>query len=203
MNFYVYEHWRPDRDECFYVGKGRGKRANAMYGRNRYHKFIQDKLSKMGLCVEVRIYKGQLTEEESFKIEVERIAFWKSYGIDLVNLTDGGEGQFGRRLSEDAKKRIGESSKARNAGIKHSDATKRKMSEAAKGRVPHNKGKKLSPEQIERLRQANIGRRLSDEIRVKMSLAHKGRKHSPEAIENMRAAKRKWWSARKAKSECL
>lgn len=21
-NFYVYEHWRLDKDECFYVGKG-------------------------------------------------------------------------------------------------------------------------------------------------------------------------------------
>ena len=26
--FYVYEHWRPDHDECFYVGKGKGGRAN-------------------------------------------------------------------------------------------------------------------------------------------------------------------------------
>lgn len=29
-NFYVYEHWRLDRDECFYVGKGTGKRAEAI-----------------------------------------------------------------------------------------------------------------------------------------------------------------------------
>lgn len=203
MNFYVYEHWRPDKDECFYVGKGRGKRANAMYARNRYHKFIQSKLSKMGLCVEVRIYKGQLTEEESFKIEIERISFWRSYGVDLVNLTDGGEGQFGRHVSEDTKKKISKSGKGKNVGRKHSEATRKKMSEASKGRSPHNKGKKLTPEQIDRLRQANIGRRLSQEIRIKMSLAHKGKKHSPEAIENMRSAKRKWWAERKAKLECL
>ena len=25
--FYVYEHWRPDKNVCFYVGKGKGKRA--------------------------------------------------------------------------------------------------------------------------------------------------------------------------------
>lgn len=25
--FYVYEHWRLDRDECFYVGKGQRKKA--------------------------------------------------------------------------------------------------------------------------------------------------------------------------------
>ena len=39
--FYVYEHWRPDRDECFYVGKGKGGRANVMYGRNRHHEAVQ------------------------------------------------------------------------------------------------------------------------------------------------------------------
>lgn len=26
-NFYVYEHWRPDTGVCFYVGKGKEKRA--------------------------------------------------------------------------------------------------------------------------------------------------------------------------------
>ena len=26
-NYYVYEHWRPDKDVCFYVGKGKGGRA--------------------------------------------------------------------------------------------------------------------------------------------------------------------------------
>ena len=25
--FYVYEHWRPDKDTCFWVGKGKGDRA--------------------------------------------------------------------------------------------------------------------------------------------------------------------------------
>lgn len=24
--FYVYEHWRPDKGECFYVGKGKKHR---------------------------------------------------------------------------------------------------------------------------------------------------------------------------------
>ena len=43
--FYVYEHWRPDRGECFYVGKGHGRRAYDMRrGRNRWHKFMQEKL---------------------------------------------------------------------------------------------------------------------------------------------------------------
>lgn len=35
--YYVYEHWRLDKDECFYVGKGRGNRAYKMRDRNRFH----------------------------------------------------------------------------------------------------------------------------------------------------------------------
>ena len=148
MKFYVYEHWRPDTDECFYVGKGRGKRANSMYGRNRHHKFIQSKLSSMGMCVEVRIVAGELTEDEAFNLEIERIKFWKQYGINIVNLTDGGEGQFGRKLSEESRIKIGIASKGRNAGRKHSEETKKKMSAAFMGRVPHNKGKKCQQNRL-------------------------------------------------------
>lgn len=31
-NFYVYEHWRLDRDECFYVGEAIQKKADALRG---------------------------------------------------------------------------------------------------------------------------------------------------------------------------
>lgn len=48
--FYVYEHWRPDKDICFYVGKGKGRRANVMYGRGSHHERIQAKLKRLGMC---------------------------------------------------------------------------------------------------------------------------------------------------------
>ena len=46
--FYVYEHWRLDRDECFYVGKGKKYRAYKMQDRNRYHAAIVGKLQREG-----------------------------------------------------------------------------------------------------------------------------------------------------------
>src|SRR5580658_6240831 len=94
--FYVYEHWRPDRGECFYVGKGHGRRAYDMRrGRNRWHKFLQAKLSALGTAIEIKIIADGLTEAEAFAKEIERIAFWKNDGADLCNLTDGGDGPSG------------------------------------------------------------------------------------------------------------
>jgi len=95
MNFYVYEHWRTDRDECFYVGKGKGNRAYNMRKRNAHHKAIAAKVTRDGCAIDVRIVMSGLTENEAFCLEVERIAFWRSVGVDLTNMTSGGEGTSG------------------------------------------------------------------------------------------------------------
>lgn len=94
-NFYVYEHWRLDRDECFYVGKGIKNRAYKMRDRNAHHRAIMAKLSREGSGMEVRMVATGLTEEEAFSLEVERIAFWRETGADLANRTNGGEGTSG------------------------------------------------------------------------------------------------------------
>jgi hypothetical protein len=93
--FYVYEHWRPDRDECFYVGKGKGRRANNLDNRNIFHKAIQGKLARLGMAVEVRMVQVGLSEGDAFALEIERIAFWRAARADLANVTDGGEGMAG------------------------------------------------------------------------------------------------------------
>lgn len=93
--FYVYEHWRLDRDECFYVGKGKGNRAYNMRDRNAHHRAIMEKLSREGSGMEVRMVATGLTEDEAFALEVERIAFWRAAGADLANKTNGGEGTSG------------------------------------------------------------------------------------------------------------
>lgn len=61
--YYVYEHWRPDKDVCFYVGKGKKYRAYDMKtGRSGYHGNIQAKLARMGMCVEIRLVADGLSE---------------------------------------------------------------------------------------------------------------------------------------------
>jgi len=88
------------------------------------------------------------------------IAYGKAEGWRLTNLTDGGEGW-------------------RN-GKGHSDETKRKLSEANKGKPGYWKGKKLPKEVCEKLRKNHLGQKTSTETRNKISKANKGRLVSVE-----------------------
>lgn len=179
--FYVYEHWRLDRDECFYVGKGKAGRAYKMKGRNRHHMAIQAKLSREGFAIEVRIVKFGLSEPEAFELERERILFWKQAGADLANLTDGGEGPAGIRRSDEARARM---SAARKGSI-FSEAHLKKLSEAQ-----INRGLKGENNPF-------FGKRHSEKTKDHLSKTRKGRSCSPEHRKNVSEAIREWWAKRK------
>lgn len=150
--FYVYEHWRPDLDLCFYVGKGQRNRATSMKGRHPAHQRVVADLSAQGMCVEVRMVESGLTEEEAFDVERYRIGIWREMGVGLVNQTDGGEGFSGF---------------VRPKGIRLSEETKRKMSAA---RI----GMKFSPDHRANLAARKIGIRrkpFTEETRAKMRAA--------------------------------
>ncbi len=207
--FLVYEHWRLDTDLCFYVGKGTAKRANILYGRNRYHTAIQNKLARMGLAVEVRVVEGGLTEEEAFILEIERIAFWRAQGVPLANLTAGGEGtsdpseetralmraaKLGGKLTDEHKAKIA----ARSREALARPEVKAKLSAAirlshqrpeVKAKLSHHQKTRVrSREQYEKTSAALMGRKLSPEHIEKMRIAATGRKQCAEEIEKRRAA---------------
>jgi len=170
--FYVYEHWRLDRDECFYVGKGSGNRAYIMVARNRHHKAIVAKLNRIGSAMEVRIVASGLTEEDAFSLESERINFWEIAGVDLCNMTKGGEGASGYVFTEEQLAKV--------RGRKQSP-------EWVEKRVAGNRGRKKSPELCKKISERQIGKIISQETREKISKANKGRKRSPDFIEKQRA----------------
>jgi hypothetical protein len=160
--FYVYEHWRPDRGECFYVGKGKGRRANELrYNRNRFHKFIQAKLSRLGTTVEVRIVANGLNESEAFVLERERIALLRADGADLANRTDGGEGPSGYKQSLEHRQKRG--------------ATRRAYYSTPEGISAHAK---LVAAAIA----ANTGRTLRPETKRKMSETRKAMARTPSQL---------------------
>jgi hypothetical protein len=197
MKFCVYEHWRPDKNICFYVGKGTRKRAysltrkeNPRYGR------VVEKLLRSGLKVDVRIVGTDLTEEDAFKIEIDLIARHRTLGIELLNLTRGGEGSSGCTRSEEFRqkirefqtgrpkpsmrgKKLSDDHKAKIAPIGRpvSETTRAKISAAQKGKPrPELIGRKFSEETLERMR----NRLFTDEHRKRISDAKKGKPKSPE-----------------------
>lgn len=217
--FYVYEHWRPDKDVCFYVGKGLGRRAHVMYGRNRYHNRIQDKLARLGMCVEVRLVAEGLTEIDAHATEIARIAFWRSNGTKLANLTDGGEGgsnpsnetralmraaKFGGKLTDEHKRKIAKKTKEAlnqpEMKAKLSVAIKAALAkpEAKANRSAAMKARILTPEHKAKIAAGHLGKKLSPEHAEKSRKASLGRKHSPEEIERRRAGLQAAWDRRKA-----
>jgi group I intron endonuclease len=134
--FYVREDGTP-----YYVGIGTKKRPFEKHAHRSHNKDFKPKNEQQILI----IHQG-ITREEAKQLEIEYIANFKRKcdGGVLINLTIGGDG--------------------RN-GDKHSDETKRKMSEVRKGKI-------ISPESIAKMvktRKANGSFIPSEETRKKMS----------------------------------
>jgi hypothetical protein len=154
-DYVIYLHRNPVTNDVFYVGMGALRRAYIFGGRSpRWTAYV----NKYGKPI-VEIYKSHLFEYEAFQLERTLIKTFGRRGIDnggvLVNLSLGGE--YGIR------------------GVKFSQEVKDKLSRA-------HKGKKLTPEHKEHIRQAFLGEKHprwrvspSKEAREKMRLAKLGK----------------------------
>lgn len=110
--FYVYLHRKASDGSIFYVGKGTGRRAWARENRS----FRWSRISgKNGVLVAV--VQESMTEDDAFILECWLIAKLRHDGIDLCNLTDGGEGLSGHVRSDESKERT---AKARRKAIETS-----------------------------------------------------------------------------------
>lgn len=217
--FYVYEHWRPDKDVCFWVGKGNGDRAYR-FRRNRHYNNVVAKLAALGMCVEVRLVCSAMIESEAFALERQRIAFWRSIGIELANYTDGGDGVSGYRHSEDARKKIREKRRSqkivmtadriekikvaqvgrtkgpnpehslRMTGRKHSPEHRAKISAGLKGRP-------VSEDTRAKLRSSNIGQIRSDSTKERLRVSHLGNRHSQQTRFKMSESQYRRWTKAK------
>lgn len=180
--FYTYIHRKADTGEIFYVGKGTGNRAWSDRGRNRHWHSV---VNKHGF--DVVIVCKNMEEQAAFDLEIALIAIYgrKDTGAGkLANSTDGGEGQAGRIMSEDARRAMS----LRQTGdfnVSKREDVRAKISAAMSGpsnpmKIPHVQ-KKVS--------QAKKGLKLSTETRQKMSDAHKGIVFSAQACKNISIAR--------------
>lgn len=141
------------------------------------------------------------------------------------NLTDGGDGVFGYKHTEEQKKHNGDLKR----GTKHSEETKQKMkiahlgennhfygknhteeakrknAEAHMGKVGHWLGKPRNEETRKKISESlkgKVGKPHTEETKKKLSLAHTGKKQAPPSLETRKKlslATKKVWEARKLK----
>jgi hypothetical protein len=185
MEYYTYAFLREDKTP-YYIGKGKGNRA---YGRR--YKGIKPPKNKTRILV----LKQNLTEQDAFKHEVYMIAVFgrKDLGTGILhNRTDGGEGLSGAITSEETKRKLSEAAKGKN----HLDETKRKISES-------NKGKTFTEKHKRKISEAKKGKTFSEEHKKKLTEIKKGennpmfgKTHNEETKKKLSelGIGKKWWN---------
>lgn len=131
---------------------------------------------------------NEVPDEIGSAAEILYIRLAREGGMDLCNLTDGGEGFLGYKKgprSPEVRRRISESSKGKIKTPEHCRA----LSEAHKGRMPSDSCRAASVV-------ANTGRKKSEEERRKRSESCRGLKHSDSSSKfigvSFREDRQKW-----------
>lgn len=140
---YLYRHIRLDKNEPFYIGIGSDKsRCYTSQSRNNHWHNIVNKTE-----YRVDIIFDDLTLDEAKEKEKEFIVLYnkKSNGGILVNLTDGGDGCFGFKATKE------QSEKRSNRMLENN----------------HFKGKKHTPESLNKMREAKLGTKRAKEGYIK------------------------------------
>ena len=106
---YAYIHCKPDGTP-FYVGKGLGKRYLPTNKRNIHYKRTVDKYGVDNIGVSIIPCS---TNKIALELEIGLIKCLKRSGIDLTNITDGGEGALGRPCSDVCKAAVAKSNSDR------------------------------------------------------------------------------------------
>lgn len=187
-NYCVYIHTSPSNK--FYIGitgqnppekrwqNGRGYKSSYFY--NAIQKYGWDNIKHEIL------YAG-LTKEEAEQNEIELIAKYKSDNREYGYNIDHGGSCIGK-MSKETKDKISKANMGNqySLGHRHTEESKRKISEASKNAY-HPKGIKM-PEHVKeilaeshkteefrrKLSEANTGKTHSEETKVKLSESHKG-----------------------------
>lgn len=119
----------------------------------------------------VETFRSGLTREQACIVEMAMIEARGTQSPGGYNLTIGGDGANGAKLSDETKARMSAAHKARQADPE----LRRRTSEALKGRPK-------TAEHNARVGAANAGKTPSAETREKLRQANLGKKQSPETI---------------------
>jgi group I intron endonuclease len=144
--------------------------SSLRYGKKQNKNFQEEWLQYGEINFEFIILK--LVENDDLinidEYEKEFIKYYKDKNL-CYNITLGGKGALGLKLSEEQKKQIGERNRIIMTGRKATQETKNKMSKSHKGFI-------ISQEHKEKLRNANLGKKTSEETKEKLRISHQGSK---------------------------
>jgi predicted RNA-binding protein with RPS1 domain len=191
--FYVYEHLRADTGEVFYVGKGTRKRAQ-LATRHHRSKWWQRVVEKAG-GFSIRYCAQGLTDNEAKALEIAKIAELRAMGVDLCNMTNGGDGTSGYVKSAEWRRKVGLAHKGkiitpevrekisnsvRANKYKHTPAARAKISAALMGKknalgFKHSEEWKRKQKLALTGNKSRTGQKRSAEERAKSSAALSGR----------------------------
>ena len=197
---YVYRHIRLDKNEPFYIGIGSDeqyKRAHFRWDRNKYWTNIVSKTD-----YEVEILIDDVDWGTACKKEMEFISLYGRFDLGtgcLVNMTNGGDGAFGLKHSEESRKRMSEKRK----GIRQyvaTEETKKKLSDIAKKRgIPSEQLKKMmESKRLAGWTSHRKGVKHTEEARLKISNAKKGTKKSEEWKKAASERVKLYWKNKKS-----
>jgi len=232
----IYGLYDPETDELRYIGKTVSKlnvrlsqhiTASKKGKINHLHCWIRS-LSKCPIIKPIEI----VPYEQDSEAEIRIIAEYRTSGYNLVNESDGGEGQKGYHHSEETKNKL----RVLNIGRKmppKSEETLKRMSEAQMGKHLTDEHKEsirqgvLKPEVYEKvvaggrlgalvathpspsketrekMSASHLGIPLSDEHKAKISASGKGRKLTLEQCETRKINALNQWAKRRLVNQQL
>lgn len=203
-----------DGDRCYigatndFARRWRCHKSDARHGKKH---LIARALREFGSgSFEREVLEWCETEEEALKAEVFWIEWYRSFGPDGYNMAIGGKGNVGWEAPEEWR----EKASKRASLARHTDATRRKMSETARFRPPAtvetkakisasaksrsdqtatmNRNRVWSEDARRKIAESNRSRDpISQETRTKMSMAQKGRVVSDETKRRTSVSLRK------------
>lgn len=188
MQHYTYAHIRSDTGQVFYIGLGSVPHRYKTVSRRNTH--WNNIVAKAGGFTAEKLAFWK-TRQEAADHEMLLIASFKDMGYNLANISLGGEsGALGAIRSDETKKKMSDAQKGRPKGYrwKQSEEAKKKISAYFKGRLK-------SPDAIKKSADAQRGRKRDPLLVEKTAQSHRGKKRSQETKDKMKAA----WAMRKSK----